>query len=112
MRLPLRRVQRSLCVQQSVTCIFVSAELAGAARRCRRPLIIGLLRPFPSLLGGGSNSSCVNVLVCIGTPNGLSRSRVVAVQLSCSSLHTRSPIGRLLTFSPNFCMLLRGAVEY
>ncbi|RNC51900.1 hypothetical protein TcCL_ESM10939 [Trypanosoma cruzi] len=45
MRLPLRRVQRLLCVQQSVTCIFVSAERVGAAR-CRRPLIIGTLRPF------------------------------------------------------------------
>ncbi|RNF06124.1 hypothetical protein TcG_10693 [Trypanosoma cruzi] len=34
------------CVQQSVICIFLPAELAGAARRCRRPLVIGLLRPF------------------------------------------------------------------
>ncbi|RNC34742.1 hypothetical protein TcCL_Unassigned02454 [Trypanosoma cruzi] len=39
-------MQRPPCVQQSVTCIFVSVELAGAARRCRRPLIAGLLRPF------------------------------------------------------------------
>ncbi|RNF02707.1 hypothetical protein TcG_11201 [Trypanosoma cruzi] len=39
-------VRRPLCVQLSVICIFVSAELAGAARRCRRPLIIRLLGPF------------------------------------------------------------------
>ncbi|RNF10373.1 hypothetical protein TcG_09671 [Trypanosoma cruzi] len=46
MRLALRRVQRPQCVQESVTCIIVPVELAGAARRCRRPLIIGLLRLF------------------------------------------------------------------
>ncbi|RNC42986.1 hypothetical protein TcCL_NonESM07343 [Trypanosoma cruzi] len=39
-------VRRPSCVQQSVICIFVSAKLAGAARRCRRPLIIGTLRLF------------------------------------------------------------------
>ncbi|RNE97334.1 hypothetical protein TcG_12639, partial [Trypanosoma cruzi] len=39
-------VRRPLCVQLSVICIFVSAELAGAARRCRRPLIIRLLGLF------------------------------------------------------------------
>ncbi|RNF09551.1 hypothetical protein TcG_09553 [Trypanosoma cruzi] len=39
-------MRRPLCVQQSVTCIIVPGELVGAARRCRRPLITGLLRPF------------------------------------------------------------------
>ncbi|RNC52082.1 hypothetical protein TcCL_ESM10733 [Trypanosoma cruzi] len=39
-------VRRPSCVQQSVIGIFLSAELAGASRRCRRPLIIGTLRLF------------------------------------------------------------------
>ncbi|RNC54979.1 hypothetical protein TcCL_ESM07540 [Trypanosoma cruzi] len=36
------------------------------------------------------------MLVCIDAPNGLSRSRAVAVQLSCFSLHTWSPVIRLI----------------
>ncbi|RNC59359.1 hypothetical protein TcCL_ESM03046 [Trypanosoma cruzi] len=46
MRLPLLRMQRPPCVQESVICVIVPAELAGAARRCRRPLVIGTLRLF------------------------------------------------------------------
>ncbi|RNC52911.1 hypothetical protein TcCL_ESM09809 [Trypanosoma cruzi] len=39
-------MQRPSCVQQSVICIFLPAEPVRAARRCRRPLIIGALRLF------------------------------------------------------------------
>ncbi|RNC32324.1 hypothetical protein TcCL_Unassigned05076 [Trypanosoma cruzi] len=125
MRLPLRRVQRSSRVQQSIVCIFLPADLAGAARRCRRPLIIGLLRPFPSLLGGGSNSSCRR---CCWSASILPTGCHADVSLQCNSRAphcTRGslslglfagpwpavPIGRLPAFPPNFCMLLRSAGE-
>ncbi|RNF08555.1 hypothetical protein TcG_09883 [Trypanosoma cruzi] len=65
---------------------------------------------FPLYSAGEATLSAREVLVCIGAPNGVSRRRVVAVQLSCSSLHTwpcrvaylqrhglRYPIERLFT---------------
>ncbi|RNF06404.1 hypothetical protein TcG_10471 [Trypanosoma cruzi] len=39
-------VRRPLCVQPSVICIFLPVGLAGAARRCKQPLIIRLLGLF------------------------------------------------------------------
>ncbi|RNC56824.1 hypothetical protein TcCL_ESM05595 [Trypanosoma cruzi] len=80
---------------------------------------------FPLCSAGEATLPARDVLVCIDAPNGLSRRRAVAVQLSYRSLHMwlpvaclvcrtvacGPPIGRLPTFSPNFCMLLRGAVE-
>ncbi|RNC45845.1 hypothetical protein TcCL_NonESM04376 [Trypanosoma cruzi] len=79
MQLPLRRVQRPQCVQQSVTCIFVSAERLGAARRCRRTLIIG---PF-SLSARREKQLFLQAMCCSASvlPTGCH----AAVSLQCNS---------------------------
>ncbi|RNF10842.1 hypothetical protein TcG_09722, partial [Trypanosoma cruzi] len=104
---------------------LLSAELVGAARRCRRPLIIGMLRPF-SLSAQREKQLFLHV-TCWSASMFLTGHHA-AVSLQCSSRDphcTRGSlslglfagpwpvvsIGRLLTFFPNFCMLLRGAGE-
>ncbi|RNF02153.1 hypothetical protein TcG_11290 [Trypanosoma cruzi] len=106
-------------------CMCVPAELAGAARRCRRPLIIGMLRPF--FLSAQRNKQFFLHVTC-WSASMLPKDCHAALSSQCSS---RAPhctrgslslglfagpwpavsIGRLLTFFPNFCMLLRGAGE-
>ncbi|RNC41263.1 hypothetical protein TcCL_NonESM09181 [Trypanosoma cruzi] len=47
---------------------------------------------FPLCSAGEATLPAGAVLVCIGAPHGASRRRVVAVQRSCSSLHTWPPL--------------------
>ncbi|EAN88433.1 hypothetical protein TcCL_NonESM12262 [Trypanosoma cruzi] len=80
---------------------------------------------FPLYPAGEATLLAGDVLFCIDAPNGLSRRRVVAVQLSCSSLHTWLPVAwlicRAIARGPplggcslvflKFCVLLRCAGE-
>ncbi|RNF06573.1 hypothetical protein TcG_10505 [Trypanosoma cruzi] len=93
MRLALRRVRRPQCVQESVTCIFVSAELAGAARRCRRPLIIGLLRLF--FLSAQREEQLFLHVTCWSASMFLTGHHA-AVSLQCSSRAPHCTRGSLL----------------
>ncbi|EKF28719.1 hypothetical protein MOQ_007525 [Trypanosoma cruzi marinkellei] len=76
---------------------------------------------FPPCSAGDATLRAHDALVCIDAPNGVSRSRAVAVRLLCSSLRTWPPVacliwramacgpplgGCLLVFV-NFCVLLR-----
>ncbi|RNC60382.1 hypothetical protein TcCL_ESM01884 [Trypanosoma cruzi] len=125
MRLPLLRMQRPPCVQESVICIIVPAELAGAARRYRRPLIIGTLRPFFLFL---EREKQLFLQAVCWSASILPTGHHAAVPLQCNSRAshcTRGPLSFGLFAGPrpvtplggcslvflNFCVLLRGAVE-
>ncbi|RNC58435.1 hypothetical protein TcCL_ESM03898, partial [Trypanosoma cruzi] len=105
---PLRCVvpQDAVSFVKGATAVMRAAErhlhlFACRACRCREEVQttshywdVEAIFPFCSV--GEATLPASDVLVCIDAPNGVSRSRVVAVQLSCSSLHTRLPVAWLI----------------
>ncbi|RNC40791.1 hypothetical protein TcCL_NonESM09692 [Trypanosoma cruzi] len=93
-------MRRPQCVQQSVVCNFVSVELAGAARRCRRPLIIGLLRLF-FLSAQREEQLFLHALCCSASMLPTGYHAAASLQCNSRSPHcTRGPLPFVLFAGP------------
>ncbi|ESS60929.1 hypothetical protein TCDM_11521 [Trypanosoma cruzi Dm28c] len=105
---PLRRVvpQDAVAIVKDATAVMRAAErhlhlCVCRACRCREEVQAtshhwAAEAVFPLRSAGEATLLARDVLFCIDVPNGVSRRRVVAVQLSCPSLHTWLPVAWLI----------------